>query len=207
MKESTNNKLENALLQSPTVPTTLVSTAAVFLAMGAGMIDGCTAHKPSVEYAEGLVTVAVDPAQKAGDVRKITREQVLAQLGAAREGKQDDGSYVICADMSSVYSCQEPGCVDEENKKRLAGKFEMILLDQAAYLLAAEKCSRFTLPDADRRCERSSGFAIPADCVLTENKLINPNGGTVNGLGIHKTRTDGDFVCLWTTPSAEINCR
>ncbi len=163
---------ETELEQYGNITSALVTTTAMALAAASILLEGCAVKgKSSVEYADGTLIVAADPVQKQQNLRRATRNQVLSQLGANYEGKQKDGSYVICADMRSVYSCPDESCVDDNDRKRLAGRFEPILLDQASYLLTA-------------------------DC--TSN---------VQGLGIHKTRTDGDFVCLWTTKPEDIKCR
>lgn len=152
-------------------------------------INGCAMrNNPSVEYNEGVLTVAADPTPKTARVRKVTREQVIAQLGANFEGGQKDGSYVICADMSQVYACPDGSCMEEADKARLAGRFELLLLDQAASLLFAGNCGP----------NEKSGWSA-------ENRGMDEN--SVKGLSTYKKRAEGDYVCLWTTRPEEIRCK
>ena len=187
--------------------TSQVPVAAMGLAALAVTMDGCMVKKPSLEYAEGTMTVAVDPAEKTVNVRRVTREQVLTQMGAGAEGKQRDGSYVICADMSQVYACPDGSCMEENDKKRLAGRFESLLLGQASALLLADKCQNISWPQDAEKCGKYTGFAVPAACVGPNSQQLAQGEGTVNGLGTYKTRFDGDYVCLWTTPPEDIKCQ
>jgi len=191
----------------------LASAALAGSALGAVVMEGCIIKKPSVEYSEGSVVVAADPMQRTEKVRKITREQVLAGLGVRSEGKQVDGSYVICMDMSLVYVCPEgqensgSACMSQQDRMRIAARFEPVLLDQASSLLLAENCSRFYSVKREMNCGTGSGFAVPANCVMQERGVVQQVEGTIKGLGMSRTGVDGDFVCLWTTPPAEIDCK
>ena len=181
--------------------------AAIAVMAGALAIDGCAGAQKNgaVEYSGGVLTVAADPAaQDISRPREITRNRVLAMLGAGAEGRQADGSYVLCADMGPVFAGPNTG---DEEADRVACRFEHVLMDQVNSLIIAEDCAQYFTVNTNY-CLPATGFSGFANrCVTASPENVKMAEGIVKGLANAKSRHAGNYVCLWTTPPQEVICK
>jgi hypothetical protein len=176
-----------------------LNTLAMASALGGAMaLNACagTGKNSAVEYKNGVLTLAADPINAGASAsRTATRNQVLALLGTGFEGRNANDSYVLCADMSSVYATPD---VTEQDLDRISSRFELMLLDQARYLLVAEKCARFIDVSANPGCQ---------GCVNYSTAQLSLSEGEVKGLSKAKSSHAGNYVCIWTTAPTEIECK
>ena len=165
---------------------------------GAMALNGCAgANKNSaIEYRDGVLTVAADPnCAGVAKQRSATRKEVLWRLGTAAEGKNANGSYVLCADMGSVFATPD---VTAQDLDRISSRFELMLMDQARALLIAEKCIQYLDVKANQGCK---------GCVDYPTAQISLAEGEVKGLEKAKSHHEGNFVCIQTTVPIEVECK
>jgi hypothetical protein len=165
---------------------------------GAMALNSCAGSNKNstVDYKDGVLTLAAEPGNRnAPAVRTATRNQVLSMLGTGLEGKSADGSYVLCADMSSVYATPD---VTDRDLDRISSRFELMLLDQAQALTVAEKCAQYTSATAKAECK---------GCVDFSTAQLNLAEGEVKGMNPYRSSHSGNYVCIKTTVPTEVECK